>query len=160
MQGKGLHTEKPTQHPRWRKYATQLGDAIASVRKVNVTSKITGWAESFRKLHQVDGVPVLKIRKILKWYCRQIREGDLIKDNASFIPVAYSGATFREKFLRIEDAMKRMGSSSEPDYIPPEDQDPYRHTQDPEMEEQFKREEEEDQAFWESIQSDLDDEEE
>lgn len=94
-------------HPRWLKFATDLADAIASVRKINPRTKKSGWAQAFRRLHEVDKVPVLDIREVLRWYCSVVRQGDLIQDNSSYIPIAYSGATFREKFLRIQDAMER-----------------------------------------------------
>ena len=98
-------------HPRWIEYATLLKGAIGSVRKVNKTSDTWRWAEALSKLQSVDSYLPRRIRTVLKWYCHQLQKGDLIKDNSSFIPIAYSGANFREKFLRIEDAIKRLSKN-------------------------------------------------
>jgi len=98
-------------HPRWIEYATLLKGAIGSVRKVNKTSDTWRWAEALSKLQSVDSYSPRRIRTVLKWYCHQLQKGDLIKDNSSFIPIAYSGANFREKFLRIEDAIKRLSKN-------------------------------------------------
>ena len=84
-----------------------LAESIATVRKINLTTKVSSWATSFRKLHDIDGIPVPRIQDVLKWYCKQICSGDLIRENSSYLPVAYSGPAFREKFARIEDARSR-----------------------------------------------------
>ncbi len=108
-------------HPRWFKMAHQLGKAIAKVRKVNNNSKATPWALSLRLLSEKDGITKDRIRRVMNWYCGQLQEGDLIRNNPNYVPVAYSGQAFREKFLRIEDAMNRQlqdeGESSSPSRI-------------------------------------------
>lgn len=148
-------------HPRWINFATQLAMAISTGRKVNSKSKISGWAQSFKKLHDTDGIPTLRIRRVLKWYCHQVeKEGDLIQENSKYLPIALSGGAFREKFLRIEDAMKRQASKKDtstrefdeppPDSIGWKKMEPRKALQ----------EESEDHAFWDSIANDLDEDEE
>ena len=94
-------------HPRWGKFAIQLYQAIESVRVVPKNTQLWRWAQAISKVQSIDGQTPLHIRNVLKWYCKQIRKGDLIKDNSSFIPIAYSGVVFREKFTMIEGAMNR-----------------------------------------------------
>jgi len=106
-------TQKNPLHPRWRRFATILGEAISSVRKINITTKLNSWSQAIQKIHTIDGVPIPRLHVVLKWYSSQIRKADLIKDNSSYLPVAYSGGAFREKFLRIEDALKRSRADKE-----------------------------------------------
>jgi len=152
-----LKKYQKARHPRWKKFATQLAEAISTVRRVNNTSKISGWAESFRKLHEVDGAPNPEIHQTLRWYCVQIKDGDLIRAN-KFIPVAYSGAAFRSKFLRIQDAMERRKKQE------PESQ-AVEHVPWPEWEnlpqeekDRLERMEEEDHKFWDLLADDDEDE--
>lgn len=99
---------KKIDHPRWIKYAQKLASSIQSVRQVNSNSNIRSWSNSFKLLHEKDEIPISKIHKVLNWYCSIIKKGDLITSNEKYIPIAYTGQTFREKFLRIEDAMNRI----------------------------------------------------
>ncbi len=94
-------------HPRWRRFASMLANAITTVRKVNLSSKLNSWAQAMRKIHDLDGIPIPRLQEVLKWYCTRVRKADLIRDNSSYLPIAYSGSAFRGKFLRIEDALKR-----------------------------------------------------
>lgn len=50
-------------------------------------------------LNKNDGVEVERIDKVLDWYGLHFGE--------DYIPVAESGQTLREKFLRIESAMSK-----------------------------------------------------
>jgi biotin operon repressor len=95
-------------HPRWRRYAEQFAQAISKTRQLNKTSKISQWANSFYKIHKLDGVPIKRLRSVLKWYCRQWELGDLIRENSDYIPVASSGRAFRKKFDAIEIAMNKQ----------------------------------------------------
>lgn len=80
------------------KRANTLRDIILSKR--NVQMNIRGWPEIFRKLRQINKVSPKRIKRVLKWYARNI--------GGEFVPVAYSAQSFREKFTRIEDAMGRQ----------------------------------------------------
>lgn len=103
------------QHPRWKTFARKLANAIKLVKKVNCNSKSISWAKQFELLHKRDKVAIPRIRKVLTWYCKELEAPD------TYTPVAESGKAFREKFIRIEDAMKRAtvyaATSSEPEDI-------------------------------------------
>ena len=85
---------------------TQLGMKLANAipRQTNSTSTPRLWGEHLRRLHTTDGVSPERISQTLDDYCRLLEEeGDLITNgNPNFIPIAYSGRAFREKFLRVE----------------------------------------------------------
>lgn len=89
-------------HRRWLFFARSLHQAIKSIRNVDYSRHIQTWADEFRKLHVIEKVPHQKIREVLKWYCKT---GIPSKD--SYMPIAYSGRQFREKFVRIQAAMVR-----------------------------------------------------
>ena len=101
------HSQK-NEHPRWLSYAKKLHSAIATVHKVNYTSKLHSWSHSFKLLHTKDGIAIPRIKSILMWYCKEFPNQD------TYLPIANSGASFREKFLRIEAQMKRMQKEDEP----------------------------------------------
>ena len=94
-------------HPRWNKRTKQLYDAI-SINRQLPPLKLTQWSRSLEKIHRLDKVTIPRFTKVFEWYCKKIGdEGDLITENSKYIPIAYSGRAFREKFLRIEDAMNK-----------------------------------------------------
>lgn len=74
------------------------------------------WARSFRLLHD-RGVPnegkiaengksrEQRMQEALDWHCDHMGDGD------RYIPIALCGKTFREKYFRIEAAMKRKPST-------------------------------------------------
>jgi len=92
---------KKKMHPRYFKFAHLLKETIETVHKVNCTSKVSGWAKQFKLLHTSDGVSPLRIRTILKWYCKEYPRRD------QYLPIADSGASFRGKFTKIEEAKRR-----------------------------------------------------
>jgi len=102
-------------HPRWRKLATQLCNAIQKRHKVNYTSNVSIWAKQIRLLHTKDKATIPDITKAMSWYCTHYpkAEGD------EFFLVIESGAAFRKKFVRLQMAMKRhkqdQHTESDPD---------------------------------------------
>lgn len=81
-------------------YAKRLSSIVQRNKQIKHTSsQIKSWAESIRKLHSVNKVSEERIRNALRWYAKHNKD--------SFVPVIESGHTFREKFSRLEDAMKR-----------------------------------------------------
>lgn len=109
----GKVSEKPPikkLHPRWRKYATKLADAIQKTMKVNYKSKINSWAKQFELVYKRDRIPISRIRNVLEWYCKEL------ETPGQYLPEAYSGASFRSKFVRIEKSMNREPS------LPPRDE--------------------------------------
>lgn len=79
--------------------AEYLAEIIEKYIKVNKKSKIIDWANSIRLLHKRDKVQLRRIDDVLAWYDENIGE--------EFVPQAYSGSAFREKFPNLEQAMAR-----------------------------------------------------
>ncbi len=99
----GKQVGGPSKHPRWRRMAEQLHSAIRSVRQIDYTRYLGAWANSFYLLHRINKVPTARIRAVLNWYCHELPNQD------PYLPVAFSGKAFRDKFPRIEQAMARKG---------------------------------------------------
>jgi hypothetical protein len=57
------------------------------------------WAEDIRKLSEINEIKPKRIKRVLDWY----------EDNrgGQYIPIVESGASLREKFIRLEAAMER-----------------------------------------------------
>ena len=74
---------------------------VSTHKKIKVDSKkLEGWKRSIKLLINNDGVTPERIEKALDWYADHIDD--------EFVPVIESGRSLREKFVRLEDAMKRM----------------------------------------------------
>lgn len=69
-------------------------------RKIN----IKGWYDHIRKMVEVDKIGVDEIKKALDWYFKHFGE--------MYIPVIESASSLREKFSKLENAIKRNGGSS------------------------------------------------
>lgn len=93
----------------WVGLAHLLGVTLAKFRKVTINdSKTKGWAKEISKAHTIDGMDPERITDDLKWYCDTLaKEGDLIRSNPGFFPIANAGDSFRKKILPIEDARAR-----------------------------------------------------
>ena len=78
---------------------------VSSTRKVSYSKdKMKHWANDIRRLSQVDNIDPGRINKALRWYEKSI--------GGEFIPVIHSGASLREKFVRLEAAIERDGWGS------------------------------------------------
>lgn len=87
------------------KQAERLAEIIQKRKNVKIDNrKISAWAKSLSMLERIDGVDTERIDKVLDWYSSHYGE--------DYVPVAESGATLREKFLRIEAAMQRDGGTN------------------------------------------------
>ena len=87
------------------KQAERLAKIVQSKKNVKIDNrKIAAWAKSLSLLRKIDGVDTERIDKVLDWYSLHFGE--------DYVPVAESGATLREKFLRIEAAMQRDGGTN------------------------------------------------
>jgi len=116
----GQQETTPTIHGKWIKYAMMLSKAIGVHRKEKTAQRIPAWAREIRKLQTVEGVKPHHIREVMEWYCEELSKQDLIKANPNFLPVAYSGDAFRNKFLKLEAAMNRRRPTPEkPKEYPP-----------------------------------------
>lgn len=82
--------------------AERLAGIIRQEKNINITSqKIHSWANEIRKLIKTDGVSQPRIEAALEWYSKNI--------GGQYVPVIESGASLRQKFVKLEDAMKRSG---------------------------------------------------
>jgi hypothetical protein len=92
-----------------KKAANRLRNAIYSVRKYKKLKHPTGcrtWPRDFQKLLN-DGIPIKRFLHVLDWYCSFLKEhGDIIT-NPCFVPIAYTGKNFVQKFENLEAAMHR-----------------------------------------------------
>jgi|GEM_PF-5624278 len=82
--------------------ASKLVGIVQSSKSIKITSsQVKSWANEIRKLSEGKGVPFERIETALDWY----------EDNVGgqYIPVIESGSSLKEKFTKIEDAMKRAG---------------------------------------------------
>lgn len=76
-----------------------LKDILSVEGKITKGTRTNTWSDSFRKLITIDDIPPARIRKMLNWYEDHVGE--------EMVPQCYSAKSFREKFIRLEDAMKR-----------------------------------------------------
>ncbi len=94
--------DKQDKNSRYVPLAEKLAFIIRKNKRINVTSqKIASWANEIRKLVETDGVSIQRVQAALDWY----------EDNigGQYIPVIESGASLRNKFIKLEDAMRRVG---------------------------------------------------
>ena len=92
----------------------QLAEAllIILVKKTRTIKRkpiMVKWADVFRKLHLVDGIPTEDIRHALVWYEEHIGE--------KYVPQAYSASGFRKKYVAIVAAMGRDNNGPQKNVI-------------------------------------------
>ena len=87
-------------NPAYFKLAKKLSKIIHTKKNITHTPiQIKAWSEELRKLGSVNKVSYFRQKVILKWYKNAI--------GGEYIPVVESGKSFREKFIKLEDAMNR-----------------------------------------------------
>jgi hypothetical protein len=101
---KGTKSGQKKSHPRWKKYANQLASLVQEVWNYPINS--VGWYKSLEKLQSQKHLPIPRIKSVLDWYCRAMRNSS--EEEREFIPVVKSARQFLGKFLSLEDAMKRQ----------------------------------------------------
>lgn len=83
-------------------FAEKLAAIIQTNKNIKVPpARLNNWASEIRKLSQVEGVAPVRIEKALDWYAKNI--------GGEYIPVIESGVSLRNKFIKLEEAMKRAG---------------------------------------------------
>jgi hypothetical protein len=101
-------SKKPTPKERAKQYlplAKKLSVIVKQQKNIKHTpNQLKSWANEIRKLVENNGVSPDRIRTALDWY----------QDNAGgqYIPVIESGASLREKFVKLEDAIRRNGGNT------------------------------------------------
>ncbi|HUX57833.1 MAG TPA: hypothetical protein VMV77_12720 [Bacteroidales bacterium] len=96
------NTLSPTQEKNkiYLPLAKYLYKIISSSKNVKYNlGQIKPWANEIRKLSETNKVSYERIEKALQWYEKNI--------GGQYIPVILSGTSLREKFVKLEDAMKR-----------------------------------------------------
>jgi len=88
-----------------------LAEKLAGIIQINKNIKVTpsrlaSWAGEIGKLSRIEGVPPQRIDQALDWYAENI--------GGKYIPVIESGSSLRNKFIKLEEAMKRAGYSPNP----------------------------------------------
>lgn len=94
--------------------AERLWTAVSTRTQRRIKSRKSRWANEFRLLRESIQGPDAesRITAALDWYTANI--------NGAKVPEAFCGAAFREKFDRIEAAMKRAADPSKPPAFAPE----------------------------------------
>jgi len=99
--------KKLTAKERTKKYiplAKYLAKIVRSHIDYNVDeSRIKSWARDLRLLHEQNGVHPKRQKKVMHWYKKNI--------GGDYIPEAFSGSSFREKFPKLESAIERQKNS-------------------------------------------------
>lgn len=98
---------------KYKPLVSKLAKIICRKKNVNHTPvQLRGWMHEFRKLEENHGVSYDRMETVLKWYNENI--------HGEYVPVVESGYSFRNKFLRLEDAMNRKeynGNSKKQKFI-------------------------------------------
>jgi hypothetical protein len=80
--------------------AQQLSDIIRTTKNItHTTQQLMNWANSIRMLVEENNVIYDRVKRRLDWYA--------IHAGGEYIPVIESGASLRDKFLNLEEAVKR-----------------------------------------------------
>lgn len=80
-------------------YSKQLANIIQTSKNITITSnQIKTWARSIHQLHKL-GISLSRIKTALEWYNDHI--------GGEYVPVIESGSSFKEKFTKLESAIKR-----------------------------------------------------
>lgn len=86
--------------------AKDLADIITSKKKIRILPKtIPSWADEIRKLVTENQIPIKRVTTALEWYKENI--------GGNYVPVIESGKSLREKFLKLEAAIKRDDTPEE-----------------------------------------------
>jgi hypothetical protein len=93
----GVATDK---NNKYQPIANELKQIVQSQKNININGqKLNGWANSIRLLVESDNVSLDRIEKAVEWY--KYHHSD------EYVPIIESGKSLREKFTRLEDAIKR-----------------------------------------------------
>jgi len=91
---------KEIKNKKYLPFAKKLSEIIQTQKQIKHTPlQIKAWSNEFRRLEQDHGVSFERMDEVLFWYSENI--------GGAFVPVVESGTAFREKFGKLEDAIKR-----------------------------------------------------
>lgn len=99
-----VDTMKNERIKKFTSIAQSLANLIQSQKNIKITGKqISSWANSIGLLESQNKVSKNRIIQALKWYKQHIGE--------PFVPVIESGQAFKDKFIKLESAIKRSKES-------------------------------------------------
>ncbi len=105
---KGIYLSTSNQvksHPRWKIWAKKLGKALAKGQGKKWNGQPVKGSDEFRKLHQIEKVPVAELREHIQWYCHKAAEQNfLFLGRDQYIPVCGNGYSFRKKWDSLQGA--------------------------------------------------------
>jgi hypothetical protein len=84
----------------YSRFSENLKETVSSVNKITLGTRTHQWPTHFRKLNEIDQVPIPRIWEVLYWYADHIGE--------EFVPECFSAESFRTKFNKLESAMTRQ----------------------------------------------------
>lgn len=96
--------QKARQLKKYARLSETLYDHIQESKNIKLPkTRIKLWAEDMVKLENINGIDYYRQKEALDWFINHYEE--------EYMPVIQSGAAFREKFTKIEDAIKRNSQS-------------------------------------------------
>jgi len=99
-ENKGIREDIKLHSPQSKLFAERLSEIVRKQKNIKIDNrKISSWAKSVDLLIHTDGVDEQRVDKALTWYSENV--------GGDYIPVIESGKTFREKFGKLESAIKR-----------------------------------------------------
>ena len=112
--------EDPEKRLRKLKYehrAKHLAKVIQYHKKIKFTTRQQkSWADDIRKLVELHEIPLTRIDRAITQYDKVFGK--------KYIPVILSGKSFREKFINLEEAIKREREEEKESYQKPTYQEP------------------------------------
>jgi len=88
----------------------KLSSIIQTTKNIKHTpNQLRNWSNEIRQLVEGNGISPDRINKALDWYEKYV--------GGTYIPVIESGSSLREKFIKLEDAMRR-GNNSKNEKLP------------------------------------------
>jgi len=91
--------EGEEQNKTYIRLARRLRRIVESANRITSATKTNQWPDQFRKLHDVDKVPLLQINKVLDWYEEHIGQ--------QYVPECFCASSFRNKFPKLELSITR-----------------------------------------------------
>jgi hypothetical protein len=96
--------QKARQLKRYERLSETLYDHVQESKNIKLPkTRIKAWAEDMVKLENINGIDYYRQKEALDWFINHYQE--------EYMPIIQSGAAFREKFTKIEDAKKRNTQS-------------------------------------------------
>ncbi len=94
--------------------ADRLNQVIAKRKKVNRTARPAAWADTLRKIVEVDKLPLERLTAVLSWLERNPQAPDL-----PYCPVIESANSLRQKFDKMERFIGRQQKTTGTDSLSP-----------------------------------------